>query len=298
MSFTYRTKTPKNKNMKFTSEYQDCYNTFNKTNYSTFKNKTNKLPKYNNYYRPNQYNSFFKSSAPFNYYNNMNEKDSLLVRYNGGPQKEYRPFITRENLAKFLRTRSSSIRYKRPCGCYSKYNLAKYSQVWEHPDYEQREQYNTFYKKKDNEQLPYIMDNDNMRYSNGFMSPQVTNRNGKISYKLKGNFDNNNNNNNDNYGLNTESNNYGVNKNMNDNVNEQENVNVNANENQIENKVVINEEKKEENVENNEKNETNSYTKNYNCFNLRPRRRFHKVQIFNNCKPFLVDDFKEYGYYE
>lgn len=34
-----------------------------------------------------------------------------------------------------------------------------------------------------------------------------------------------------------------------------------------------------------------------NYLNLKPRRRFHKTQIFNNYKPFLVDDFKDYGEY-
>ena len=41
------------------------------------------------------------------------------------------------------------------------------------------------------------------------------------------------------------------------------------------------------------------------CFNsssytIKPKigRRFHKVQIFNNYKPFLVDDFREYAKYE
>ena len=34
--------------------------------------------------------------------------------------------------------------------------------------------------------------------------------------------------------------------------------------------------------------------KKFKIFNIRPRRRFHKVQIFNDCKPFLVDYFKEF----
>ena len=40
--------------------------------------------------------------------------------------------------------------------------------------------------------LPFI-DNENMAYSNGFKTPQIRN-NGKITYKLKDNYDNENNN--------------------------------------------------------------------------------------------------------
>jgi hypothetical protein len=45
-----------------------------------------------------------------------------------------------------------------------------------------------------------------------------------------------------------------------------------------------------------EKNVNDDFRKK-NYLNLKPRRRFHKTQIFNNYKPFLVDDFKDYGEY-
>ena len=51
----------------------------------------------------------------------------------------------------------------------------------------------------------------------------------------------------------------------------------------------------------NEENEKTNVQKNIeiNCRN-RPKshRRFNKVQILNRYKPFLVDDFKDYGGYD
>ena len=61
------------------TEYQDCYNTFNKTNYTYFRDKMNannlnQRYNNNNYYKSNSYKSFLNSSAPFNYYNNYKKK--------------------------------------------------------------------------------------------------------------------------------------------------------------------------------------------------------------------------------
>ena len=305
MSFTYRPKTPKNTIPKFLTEYQDCYNTFNKTNFSSFRDKITIHQKNNNYSNPTQQYSIFKSKPPIKYYNHMKGKDCLLVSNNGTPLKEYHPFITRENLSQFLKNRSNSIKFRRPCGCYSKYNISKYSQVWEHPECIRRDQYNTFYNKN---QLPYINDNDNTRYIkssnrfNGFMTPKINNKkSGKITYKLRGTL------NNDNYRFNTETNNnYIINNNLHNTL-EYENENKKVNGDEIRNKDTINEEKKDEincgienniNKDNNEENENDNCQKKINYFNLISKRRFHKVQIFNNYKPFLVDDFKEYGYYE
>ena len=289
MSFTQRPKTPKNSKVKFLTEYHNHYNSFNNTNLSSFIDK-NKKKSYNLNYnncRPNSYksNTFLKSSAPFKYYNNIKDKNSLVVYYNGGPRKQFRPLITRENLSQFLKNRSTSLRFKRPCGCYSNFYVSKYRQEYEYPYYDRKENYNTFYKES---KLPNISDNDNMRYSNGFISPQMPSRtNGKITYKLKGNLDE------DKFRVNTESNNF-TNNNAKENqeqIEKKEEVNEAKFEEQKEQKEQIEEKPNDINIEKNHK------TK-YNIFNIRPRRRFHKVQIFNNCKPFLVDEFKDYGYYE
>ena len=282
MSFSNRAKTPQNANNKFTTEYQDCYNTFNKTNYTYFRDKMNannlnqRYNNNNNNYKPNSYKSFLNSSAPFNYYNNYKNKNGLLVQYNGGPHKQFCPLITNANLSQFFKSRSRSQKFRRPCGCYSNFNISKYTPCYDYyPFYDRKDQY---YNNYQTNQLPFI-DNENMKYSNGFKR-QIRN-NGKITYKLKDNYDNENN------LVNKESN---QEFNKNDEVEKNEN---NIDNNQIDHNQIHNEVKEEKNGE--EKYE-NKYQFNY--FNTKPRRRFHKVQIFNNYKPFLVDDFKEYADYE
>ena len=293
MSFTQRAKTPKNTKIKFLATSQNHYNSFNNANLSSIREKIKKKSynlNYNNF-RPNssKYNTFLKSSAPFKYCNNINNKDSLVVYYNGGPRKQFCPLITRENLSQYLKNRSTSFRFKRPCGCYSNVYSSKYIQEYQYPNYERKEHYNTFCKENN---LPNICDNENIRHSKGFMSPQIlTRKNGKITYKLKGNLDD------DKYRINTESNNYTKNKNIEvqEQVEKKEKEEINDLEYE-EKQGDINEKKEEE--ESNDLNNENNQKKKYKIFNIRPRRRFHKVQIFNNCKPFLVDDFKDYGYYE
>ena len=276
MSFTPRAKAPKSTKIKFLKEYPDYYNTFNKAKFSSFRDKIKKnsyKQTYNNYgMKQYKLNTFYKSSTPFNYIINKHDKDGLLVYYNGGPRKQFGLLITKYNLNQILKNRRSfSTRYKRPCGCYSNYNISKYSQEYIYPNYERNEH---FYKSNN---LPYIGDNDNSRDINqsGFISPQIGNR--KINYKF--------NINDTKYRINTENNNYENNKNMQFEKNEE-----------IENKNKV--EDHEEQIEEIKDEENKKYKKNFNYFNLKPRRRFHKIQIFNNCKPFLVDDFKDYGYYE
>ena len=274
MSFNVKPKTSMYKNEKFMTEYQECYNTFNKSNYSSFRDRMNinnlRQSFNNNNYRSNSYNSFYKSSAPFTCANNTNNKGGLLVHFNGGPKKYLRQFMPKQNLSQFLNNRSSSFKFRRPCGCYSNYNISKYTQCWDYPYHDRPEQYNTNYQMNE---LPPI-DGENMRYSNGANTLQAKN-NGKKTFKLKQSGD-------DGKCVATDSNceNY-----KNEEI-EKKNEDVNQNTNEAK----VNEEKKEE---------KKSDVKNrFYYFNTKPRRRFHKVQIFNNYKPFLVDDFKDYGDYE
>ena len=285
MSFTKRANTPNYSKINNITEVQDHYNTFNKTNYSSFRDKiklkNNKIYNSNyNAFNPNPYNTttFFRSTAPFNYYNKANDRNGLLICYNGGPRKKYNPLITRDNLSQYLKNRSNSLKYRRPCGCYSKYYSSKYRPEYDYPNFERSQQYNTFYKHNNFNNLPNISGNDNLRYSYDFMTPKIENKK-KITYKLKGNSDSGNNR------LNTDINNY---QNL-----EAENQEQNAKKEEV-----VEENHEEVKAEINNENEKNENKKKFNYFNLKPRRRFHKVQIFNNYKPFLVDDFKEYGYYE
>ena len=266
MSFPKRPLTPKNIPPQFLSEYHKSYNTFNKSKNLSFRDKIQQSfvhPKYVNFNnnRPHSYRTFLKSAAPFNYYNDR--RDNLLVCYNGGPKKEFYP-VSRSNFSK-NRT-STSLKFRRPCGCYSKYNLSKYSQVFD-PYYN----YNNFYQ---GQELPSIDNNINSRYSdenymNKFDKPKIRNKGGKISYKLKEN----------------------VEDFQREEKEEERMCTEPSNKENIESKNRVVDEKI-----NTGKSMNDDFRKK-NYLNLKPRRRFHKTQIFNNYKPFLVDDFKDYGEY-
>ena len=126
-----------------------------------------------------------------------------------------------------------------------------------------------------------------MRYSNGFQTPQCKNKS-KLTSKLKKN------NVNDDYLDKVGESIYKKEENekrndANNDVNNDVNINVNNDVNNDANKQIDKIEEKEENKK----------SKNIvNYFRIKPKRRFHKVQIFNNYKPFLVDDFKDYADYE
>ena len=260
MSSPNMANTPRNINDKYLTENPNCYNTLNKTNYTYFRDRMN-VNNLNHRYNNN------KSSTPFNHYNNMNNKNNLFVSYNGGPQKQFCPLITNANLSQFFKTRSRSLKFRKPCGCFSNFNISKYTPCRDYQTIDRKEELNNNYQMN---KLP-IIENGNMRYSNGFKSPQIKN-NGKTIYRLK-------NNENDNYGLNND---------VNKDINKNEEIDNNNNVNQMNNEVK--EEKRDQEFYG------NRYQFNY--FNTKPRRRFHKVQIFNNYKPFLVDDFNEYADYE
>ena len=53
--------------------------------------------------------------------------------------------------------------------------------------------------------------------------------------------------------------------------------------------------KNEEICEKSEKYEKKDDDDNFNFFKKKPKRRFHKIQIHNICKPFLVDDYRYYA---
>lgn len=266
MSFPNRPLTPRNIPPQFLSEYHKCYNTFNKSKNLSFRDKIQQSfahPKYVNFNnnRPHSYRTFLKSAAPFNYYNDR--RDNLFVCYNGGPKKEFYP-VSRSNIVK-NRT-STSLKFRRPCGCYSNYNVSKYSQVFD-PYYS----YNNFYQ---GQELPAIDNNTNARYSDeNYMSrfdkPKIRNKGGKISYKLKEN----------------------VEDFQREEKEEERMYTEQSNKENIESKNRVVDEKI-----NTGKSMNDDFRKK-NYLNLKPRRRFHKTQIFNNYKPFLVDDFKDYGEY-
>ena len=180
------------------------------------------------------------------------------------PNGDFNPLTSRENLTRYLKTKNSLFTRHRQCQACQRLN-GSYGK-----------NYYTSYQKA----FPLIKGNyPNLKKSNKI--PFQTRNNGKLRYKL-GNYNTINYDNNDYEAYNDDSNiKYPkIEKNVNglDNAEKQNNrYNTIDATNSIknENKII------------------NSYS-----YQPRFRRTFHKRQIFNNYKPFMVDDFHEYADYE
>ena len=234
-------------------------------------------------HRPYPYRSFVRPPIDFNYYNNPTEKDSFIPCYKNYPKRELNPLVSRQDLAKYLRSNGNLYMHKKPCNSCSRINDGNYGR-----------NYYTCYQKT----FPFINGNfrgENFMYtsSNGFKKPFSQTRNyGNTRYN-SGNY----NRNNDNF----DNNNYGTyNENDKNDLNNQGFIENDKNNNEVDNL------SKDNNKPNNTIETSHPVTidNKFNQYNIsssyRPkiRRRFHKTQIFNNYKPFMVDDFKEYADYE
>ena len=127
--------------------------------------------------------------------------------------------------------------------------------------------------------FPFINGNftgNNFRVIHGYNTPYQlrNNRSRELRYKIR-DYDN-----------------YQTNNEYNNQFNYENNNNNEHNENEKEIKESCQNIKKE--------NELNKQSKYYNYYGATPKykRTFHKTQIFNHYKPFMVDDFKEFADYE
>ena len=308
MSTRYSTLSPKNTSNDFpkcleTSHDKIIHNNSNfhtYTNVDLWKNSQKCLAPKPNIPKQkfNQFHTFLRTSAPFNYYP---EKNGYVVYYNGGLVKEFRPLVSRQDLAKYLRNNGSLIKTRKRC--FSSFKSNKSNNFCSR-GYRANCMCNFLRRSENREQNGYPF----LGYTpvnKRIFSPNcsLTSKNkGKITYKLK-------NNNNNTFNAGDESyfqnecikRNYssGVNNNMN-------NYNEFSNEmnDQIDNRENLNNNMKVVNDNNNgmkmSKRDQILNHFNSNSFSVRPKsgRRFHKVQIFNNYKPFLVDDFKDYADYQ
>lgn len=250
--------------------------------------------------RYNQYNSLMRASAPFNYYGNPNGTDGYAICYNGGMVKRFHPLVTRRDLSKYLKTRNAfgprqQAFFQRP----ENYYLPKPNCV---PNPVVDRLYNrsvdNFYPKinrRTNQNYsvnwgrpPFAQTTMNKRYSNSLMTPSGNERRNKgkiINYKL-------------NYNDNLYNN-----SNCPQNCNNVNNEEVNNNINTINQNFVQKETQNKGNFSNNNPNAPKEKDLNNLNFNVsssykpKLKRRFHKVQIFNNFKPFLVEEFKEFDDY-
>ena len=196
------------------------------------------------------------------------KKKSFNKNYNKSKVNPYATFLKTSAPFKYYNNdKEKLLKFRKPCGCLSNKNLQKYQCI----NYPYKDNYDSYCYKQE---LPQINYNDNFGYTNvKLLNPQFDNRTNKKILK--------------NYRINTESNYYEKQK-KGENEEEQNN-NEDLHKYKEEEKII-------ERME--EKPYKKSYYNLYNISNIRPRRSFNKRQIFNNYKPFLIDDFKDYGYYE
>ena len=197
--------------------------------------------------------------SDFSYFNNPTEKDSFVPCFKNYAKRELNPLVTRQDLAKYLKYNGGLIKHQRPCNSCSRINNGNYG----------RNYYNINHKS-----FPFINGNftgTNFRITNGFNAPYQTgnNRSQQIRYKIRDY---------DNYHNNDYNNQYN-NENINNEYDENE------------------KEKKEDIKKENDICSKSKYI-NYYGATSKYKRTFHKIQIFNHYKPFMVDDFKEFADYE
>ena len=251
----------KNKNkssLQFGTENSDFLNPYKKKNSIYFRDTIKQFCPHQRYvdHRPYPYRSFVRPPTDFNYFNNPTDQDSFVPCFRNYPKRDLLPLVTRQDLAKYLKSNGQLIKHQRPCNSCSKINYGNYGRN---------------YYTIDHRSFPFINGNftgTNFRVTNSFGMPYHTSydRNRNIRYKIR-DYDNNENN--------GEFNNefYESQKNLD----------------------------KEENKKQNNVNNKNKFSETeYLGGGATPKykRRFHKTQIFNHYKPFMVDDFKEFADYE
>ena len=257
-----------NTQIKYKTESFDNLIPINKKNSIYFRDTIKQFCPHQRYvdHRPNPFRNFVQPPNDFNYYNNPTEKDTFVPCYNNYPKRELLPLVTRQDLNKYLKNNAKLFRHHKPCNSCSRINDGNYGR-----------NYYTIYHKS----FPFINGNftgTNFRIKNRFINPYQTRNNGQPRYNI-------NDENNNIYQRNYESN---IDNRYDNNMN-----NMNNND-------VINENEKNNNETEIKQNENNTISAKNTMSNYTPkfRRSFHKTQIFNHYKPFMVDDFKEFADYE
>jgi hypothetical protein len=236
-------------------------------------------------HRPNPYRPLSKTNSDVNFFNHPIEKEKYISCYKFVNNRRLYPLVTRSDLAKYLKLDGTLLRHQTPCNSCNKINGGNYGR-----------NYYSLIKKS----FPFIKGNfcGNLtkfipRYNTPSNSRNLTNRFKKKFLR----------NSHDDY--------------FNSNINNKNN-NYSTEEKNIRSKSVIkkiyekNKKEEKKNEEDNDFNLTKFLKNNDNQrfkylsrnsqsnYFYRPviRKSFHKTQIFNHAKPFLVDEFKEYGGYK
>ena len=205
---------------------------------------------------PNIYRSFINSSALFNYYNNPLNKNEYCVYYNGGPKKQVNVSRDSNNLRKRKMLNENNVNQ------YGYYMPKLNRSLSQYENYKYKNlSYNNYQYNKEN----YNYFNKTGFHHNNHISPAPNrvNFNGFMTHKPTRNKKQN-------FIYNFNNNEFNQNSNY-DYKNESEN-----------------------NDEKNKRNSRNKVTSSSVDFIPSFEKSFHKTQIFNRCKPFLVDGFQEF----
>ena len=263
MSTLLRSKGRNRSSQQFIPEYRDYLNPFNKTNSIYYRDTIKQFCPHQRFvdHRPNPYRPFVKPPTYYNNFNNPTEKDSYVPCFQNYPKRELRPLVTRQDLSKYLNSDGYLYKHQRPCNSCSRINDGNYGR-----------NYYTISQKS----FPFINGNftgKNFGLTHGFKTPYARSTK-RFRYKIK-DYDN-----------------FHENNQFNNEYNLNENEKINLNENEKDNE--------KENAKNENNIESNKQINTIESFNTSPknRRTFHKVQIFNHYKPFMVDDFKNFADYE
>lgn len=192
-------------------------------------------------------------------FNYFSGKDSYIIHYNGGLVRELRPLVSRQDLSKYLRCNSFLIKSNKQKSL-SNYKLNNISSK------PHRIRNCSCFFRKNNKKIKSSNQDEN------FLGNRQNNLMSSKTYKLKNNNDIN------------ENNRYEM---FEESKNEKSKINMKRR-NLSDSEQML--QFKREQILNNFN--SSSYT-------IRPKnvRNFHKAQILNNYKPFLIDQFREFADY-
>lgn len=234
-------------------------------------------------HRPYPYRSFLKSTSNFNYFNCPIKSENFIPCYKAMNKRKCLPLITRQDLAKYLKFNGTLLKHIRPCTSCIKINKGNYGR-----------NYSTVNQKR----FPFI-DGNFVGSGPGIIPRYKTplnsrNKNNHFRYRLSSSkeaynnevFTNINNNMRNNNELDNIYNNYMINDKKEERKNEEmdkfEEIDDNVGNNETKGLKII----------------SKNFSNNTTFYQPLKRTKFHKTQIFNHYKPYLVDEFKEYAEYK
>ena len=234
-------------------------------------------------HRPYPFRSFLKSTSNFNYFNCPVKSENFIPCYKAMNKRKCLPLITRQDLAKYFKFNGTLLKHIRPCTSCIKINKGNYGR-----------NYSTVNQKR----FPFI-DGNFVGSGPGIIPRYKTplnsrNKNNHFRYRLSSSkgaynneaFTNINNNMSSNTELDNTYNNYMINNKKEERKNEEmdkfEEIDDNVGNNETKGLKII----------------STNFSNNMTFYQPLKRKKFHKTQIFNHYKPYLVDEFKEYAEYK